>query len=170
MFPRSQTRAALLGRPPTLTTAQVEGEFVPACMQQLKRIADATSCSIVVSSTWRESPISLRALLLRLQVPASDASVCQCRFPPFPPLCAADAAGSKRASTQRVWWAAPLSWVHGRWKSFSGCRIGAVRRDSRIVFWMTGISAAAASTRRGWCSATAHARSLQRMRTQRLRC
>jgi hypothetical protein len=44
-------------------------------MQQLKRIADATSCSIVVSSTWRESPISLRALLLRLQVPASDASV-----------------------------------------------------------------------------------------------
>jgi hypothetical protein len=37
-------------------------------MQQLKRIVDATSCGIVVSSTWRETPVSLRALHRQLQV------------------------------------------------------------------------------------------------------
>lgn len=47
---------------------QVVGEFVPSCMQQLKRIVDSTSCVIVVSSTWRETPVSLRALLRQLQV------------------------------------------------------------------------------------------------------
>ena len=36
-------------------------------MQQLKRIVACTSCNIVISSTWRETPVSLRALLLQLQ-------------------------------------------------------------------------------------------------------
>jgi hypothetical protein len=43
-------------------------------MQQLKRIVDATSCAIVVSSTWRETPVSLRALRRQLEVPIK-----QCR-------------------------------------------------------------------------------------------
>jgi hypothetical protein len=52
----------------TIAATQVPGEFVPSCMRQLKRIVDATSCVIVVSSTWRETAVSLRALRRQLQV------------------------------------------------------------------------------------------------------
>jgi hypothetical protein len=41
-------------------------------MVQLKRIVDATNCVIVVSSTWRQTPVSLRALRLQLQLAGID--------------------------------------------------------------------------------------------------
>lgn len=43
-------------------------------MHQLKRIVDSTSCLIVISSTWRETAVSLRAVTRQLQQAGISAS------------------------------------------------------------------------------------------------
>ena len=56
-------------------TRAVSGEFTEPCMTALRRVVDATSCRIVLSSTWREQPCDRRcvdAILVRHGLPATS--------------------------------------------------------------------------------------------------
>ncbi len=55
-------------------------------MHQLKRIVDSTSCSIVISSTWRETAVSLRAVTRRLQVHLQQSPQARAVAPSLTPL------------------------------------------------------------------------------------
>jgi hypothetical protein len=55
-------------------------------MHQLKRIVDSTSCLIVISSTWRETAVSLRAVTRQLQVHWQQSPQARAFAPPLTPL------------------------------------------------------------------------------------
>jgi hypothetical protein len=64
-------------------TRVVEGEFLPECMKELKRIVDMCGASIVLSTTWRETEAGRAAVKQQLDkagIPASKVIGCTPHF------------------------------------------------------------------------------------------
>ena len=55
------------GDDPSYVPPMVEGEFLPECMNLLRDIIERTGASIVLSSTWRESPCQRRIVASQFQ-------------------------------------------------------------------------------------------------------
>lgn len=70
---------AELDLPEEATASVLQGEFNSACMEQLARCVSQSGASIVLSSTWRETPPQRRAVdaqLVRYGMATSVASTC----------------------------------------------------------------------------------------------